>query len=1188
MSVLQRTTQARDQWKQKSEQATRERNLEEQAAEERASGLEAAEARSRLAEDRLETARSRAHELETTAAQSVLLRTEVSRLREELEASHAENLLVSSAQVALKAQNEINEKAHGRAVSRHQDTVAKLQTLVSDLRAEQTSSLLRAHEAAAKSGANEELARSASDAKEQADLRVIELEGQLHLQRNLVDKASIRYTDAVDSMRELDRERREALTVAGEAEMKREAATIREDQSEGECARLRSLCDARAEECTRLQTLQLTDRSVTDPTLPAKLQETENYLKRVTDAFHKLKSDAVTMEGTLSRQLTESREQVGDFTRLLAASRSETANISHQLTIAQSDLTHTQDLPHSQGHGDSHPDRSRSRHGSGRSTDRPPHAPSVMSMTQRFQEAAATATIASDHSSMRDDREQDRDDDRSSRQRGHERSRGSRRGGNSDREQNQDDSRSSRQGRRERSRGGRGESSDEREQDQDDRRSSRQGCRGQSQGSRGGGRGDPDEDSDHSSSDDSDGRDRKKRGQDKGRGKGKDRDRDKKRGRKSGDPPEDGSDSPSSSDSDSRSSDSRRSRRSRRRTSRSRRHSSSRPKPVMTSGQTHCGVTKKEYFEIQALCLGNTLEAEMMAVLDATYDQTMGTRPHSISLARFDKYASYDKRLGSQIVNDLMNGKLRLFTKAIGDSTTRVAAWCGNDPGSRIMMIKVLQSAVANGCNLMNLVTAMECQVRTHSAATDDLQAALILSLNQMRAFANTFADHVPLSYAGELMVKLIDTVIVGPSTALGVDAKRAYEEAKKTGSLTATSRYFEGLAVMRRDPSGSKKLSRSMFWDDEQSALELQEDFLKLYTHLPEYHGLVLEMQTWFLDRNATSGLEKFRDPSKVSLMEHRGICACAKAFEHKEMAISKYGANPAGLGKERSRTAVDPTRRVNSVEGLKALEQQVAALRQDFRDGGGGRDGTSPPVQASSRGRPTVSDGIVGAARGHRVAAYERSPSPSPSLSSSTGAPDQPTFISDDGNTYWKGVGSPEGPLSEVIRATESFYNLKIPLDLLKIPAHIPTDEYVNTLEVRGHLLNAVFDGGKCDAQTARDLAKVSPAAAYGGFNEPEEPTYTSEKVVMQKRSDGAMQWAKQACGGCAFSPPWDSNNGSPPHLCAALFRNEVGCDHNPRRCRKRLMAALLTRNPKVISALMPEDRKWTQLLAKYPPPQ
>ena len=92
----------------------------------------------------------------------------------------------------------------------------------------------------------------------------------------------------------------------------------------------------------------------------------------------------------------------------------------------------------------------------------------------------------------------------------------------------------------------------------------------------------------------------------------------------------------------------------------------------MTSGQTHCGVTKKEYFDIQSLCSGDPLEDEMMAVLDATYDQTMGARPHSISLARFDKYASYDKRLGGQILNDLMNGKLRFFTKAIGDAATRI------------------------------------------------------------------------------------------------------------------------------------------------------------------------------------------------------------------------------------------------------------------------------------------------------------------------------------------------------------------------------------------------------------------------------------------------------------------------------------------------------------------------------------
>ena len=93
----------------------------------------------------------------------------------------------------------------------------------------------------------------------------------------------------------------------------------------------------------------------------------------------------------------------------------------------------------------------------------------------------------------------------------------------------------------------------------------------------------------------------------------------------------------------------------------------------------------------------------------------------------------------------------------------------------------------------------------------------------------------------------------------------------------------------------------------------------------------------------------------------------------------------------------------------------------------------------------------------------------------------------------------------------------------------------------------------------------------------------------VGMQKRLDGAMQWAKKACSGCAFCPPWDTNNGAaPPFLTAALFRNEVGADHNPRRCRNRLMAALLTKNAKVISALVPEDRKWARLIEKYPPPQ
>ena len=60
---------------------------------------------------------------------------------------------------------------------------------------------------------------------------------------------------------------------------------------------------------------------------------------------------------------------------------------------------------------------------------------------------------------------------------------------------------------------------------------------------------------------------------------------------------------------------------------------------------------------------------------------------------------------------------------------------------------------------------------------------------------------------------------------------------------------------------------------------------------------------------------------------------------------------------------------------------------------------------------------------------------------------------------------------------------------------------------------------DGGKCGEKTLQDLATVSPATPYGGFQEPAKPQYCNDKVVMQRRPDGAMQWAKQACSGCAF---------------------------------------------------------------------
>ena len=607
---------------------------------------------------------------------------------------------------------------------------------------------------------------------------------------------------------------------------------------------------------------------------------------------------------------------------------------------------------------------------------------------------------------------------------------------------------------------------------------------------------------------------------------------------------------------------------------------------MMTSGQPHCGVTEKEYRTILALSEGDPLQEEIVATLDATYDQSMGTRPHSISICRFDKNAGGDKRLGGNMLTDLSNGKLRYFTNAIGDPLTRVAAYRSNLAGSRIAMIKSLQQAVSNGCNLVNILSSMEIQVRTYAAPTNDLQPTLVMALNQMRTFVNSFGSLVPISFAVELMVKLLDSVIVGPSSGLGGDSKRDYEEAKKCGNLPATARYFEGLAVTRKDPTGKDRLTREEFYESEQQTQELQQDFLKLYMRgdLPEYHPLVLEMQAWFLERNANCDDPKYRDPEETSIMDYVGIGACAKHHANKEMAMNKHGANPAGQGKDRSRNLADPSRRINAVtpEALRSIEHQVAALRSDMKAGGGSLSGASSPMQ-HSRGTPAVANGLVGAT--HRVAAFQRSPSPSPSTTSSTGASDAPTFLGDDGTVFWKGVGSPEGPLAEVIRAVEGMHNMTISLEHLHCPAHIPRDEYINTLELRGHLLNAVYDGGKCDEKTLQDLATVSPAAAYGGFQEPSQPKYSNDKVVMQKRPDGAMQWADKACGGCAFSPPWDTNNGTaPPRLTAALYRNEVSSAHNPRRCRTRMLAALLTKNALVISALVPEDKKYAQLQAKY----
>ena len=1128
-----RNAASRDQWKRSCEGLTRERAAEQTAAEEYSSNLQLVEHRLVEAQEKFNLltkqradAEPRLKELERTASRSEQLQARELQLSSELESARVEATIATATYAALESRHEAMEERYTRTTAQHKDHIERFTALTATLRQESarsSSSQLEMEEKAA------ELTRTIEQlTKEKGNAEQVAAD-----QRLFNGRSTKRVAELTRLMEQQTQEKEGAEQMAEEAVAEMHAAGQASEKSSAELSEVRQLLLTQTAEIARLQRPLLTDQSGGDTGLSAQLAATVAYLGQCTDAFNKLRSEAdLKLQGAaderqrLTSQLSDLQVKVDDLARLLVLARAEVDATTQQLSLSKDELVRTADLLDA-------------------ATQPPPTPPSPA------QDRRGSAAAPKRRSSGGDEAE--------------------RRHSRADEGRSRDRADPSRRPSSQR---------DDREQDGDARRSSRRGCREQSQSNRGEGGGDPGDDSDQDSSGDDGARDNRKRdnkGKDKGRGKSH------KRGRKGGDPPGDSSDSSSSSDSESRSSDDRR--RSRHRTSRSRKRSPPRPRKVkmMTSGQPHCGVTKKEYRTIRELCEGDPLHEEILATLDATYDQSMGTRPHSISICRFDKNAGGDRRLGGMLLSDLSNGKLRYFTNAIGDPLTRVAAYRSNLAGSRIAMIKSLQQAVSNGCNLVNILSSMEIQVRTYAAPTNDLQPTLVMALDQMRTFVNSYGNLVPISFAVELMVKLLDSVIVGPSTGLGGDSKRDYDEAKKCGNLPATSRYFEGLAVTRKDPTGRGRLTREAFYEDEQQTQELQQDFLKLYTRgdLPEYHTLVLEMQTWFLERNANCDDPKHRDPEETSVMDHVGICACAKHFANKEMAMNKHGANPVGQGKDRSRNLADPSRRISAVtpEALRSLEHQVAAIRSDMRAGSGSPGGSSQ----HPRGTPAVSNGLVGAT--HRVAAFQRSPSPSPSITSSTAASDSPTFIGDDGGVFWKGVGSPEGPLAEVIRAVEGMHNMTVSLEHLNCPAHIPRDEYINTLELRGHLLNAVYDGGKCDEKTLQDLATVSPAAAYGGFQEPSQPQYCNDKVVMQKRPDGAMQWADKSCGGCAFSPPWDTNNGAaPPRLTAALYRNEVSSAHNPRRCRTRMMAALLTKNAQVISALVPEDKKYAQLQAKY----
>ena len=153
------------------------------------------------------------------------------------------------------------------------------------------------------------------------------------------------------------------------------------------------------------------------------------------------------------------------------------------------------------------------------------------------------------------------------------------------------------------------------------------------------------------------------------------------------------------------------------------------------------------------------------------------------------------------------------------------------------------------------------------------------------------------------------------------------------------------------------------------------------------------------------------------------------------------------------------------------------------------------------------------------------------------------------------------------------------------MKIPEHVDVDEFLNICELRSQLLAAVWKDGRCDKAVADCLAFVSPSDAYGGPNEQPLPRYSAKKVGMTlNAAEDSSHWASHSCLHCANSPPWDKTKGPhPPANTACLYRNATSSAHNPKRCKGRIIAALLTFNREIIECIRPDETKLTKLLGQ-----
>ena len=188
------------------------------------------------------------------------------------------------------------------------------------------------------------------------------------------------------------------------------------------------------------------------------------------------------------------------------------------------------------------------------------------------------------------------------------------------------------------------------------------------------------------------------------------------------------------------------------------------------------------------------------------------------------------------------------------------------------------------------------------------------------------------------------------------------------------------------------------------------------------------------------------------------------------------------------------------------------------------------------------------------------------------------------DGRRVYAKSLGVMQVPWKEALQHMAS-QGVKIDLSSYGIPKNVSVDEFCEILNVRGDVLNNLYNRGSAEPAVLEALAICSPDAPYGGSGEPVGPTFQNTFKKQFVNAKGEQEWPDDACPTCAHNPVWTpAENGgqqSPSAAQRPLYRNQEGAKHNPRTCGGRKLCCL-TCGPAFFSqVLVPDEVKLKALV-------